>query len=86
MTNPERLLAWRRLAGLSQEKAADRFGVGQGTWAPWELGKKSPGRENALALEKFTDGNVPAAGWAPRKKAKRARRPIEHTPPQAKAS
>lgn len=68
LTNPEKLASWRKLQGWSQEEAANRFGVPQGTWAPWETGKKKPDRDNAPALEAFTGGTVKAADWSTKKK------------------
>lgn len=75
-SNGERLRAWRKLNDLSQTEAAERFGVPQGTWAPWETGKKSPDRENAPKLESFTDGKVKASDWPSRKRRIARTRPI----------
>ncbi len=63
MGNPERLVKWRKRQEWSQEEAAQRFGVPQGTWAPWETGKKTPSLKNASNLEIFTEGEVKATGW-----------------------
>lgn len=78
--NHEKLVAWRRLKGWTQTEAAARYSehvgydVPQGTWAPWETGKKSPDRTNAPALESFTDGVVRAADWPTRKRRRRRAR------------
>ncbi len=69
-TNGERLAAWRKLNNLSQLDAAEQFGVPQGTWAPWETGKKAPDRENAPLLETFTGGAVKATDWPSRRRKK----------------
>lgn len=71
-SNGEKLKAWRTLQGMSQAEAAEKFGVPQGTWAPWETCKKAPDRENAPALETFTGGAVAAKDWPARKRRHRA--------------
>lgn len=67
----ERLLAWRKRAGLSQLAAAQlveqRTGIQirQASWSRIEAGRQVPGRAIALALAKVTRGQVAAADWPP---------------------
>lgn len=83
MQQGDRLAAWRIKNQLSQEAAGRALakhlpqpsnGVGQATWAAWELGKKAPDLTNAIALELLTDGHVKTVGWRrTRRKQRRAR-------------
>lgn len=74
-SNGDRLFQWREEAGLTQEKAAERLGVKQGTYAAWEL-DRAPDLHNALQIEKLTDGAVPAENWPkPKTMRRRIRRP-----------
>lgn len=77
--NNEKLCAWRKLKGWSQEQAAAKFStfaghrVAQGTWSPWESGSKSPDRDHSGLLEDFTEGHVRARDWPTRKRKSLAR-------------
>jgi transcriptional regulator with XRE-family HTH domain len=64
--NGQKLKQWRerQVPKLSQQKAAEMIGTFQGTWAPWEKGTRGPDVHHALEIEKLTDGEVPASGWA----------------------
>lgn len=64
MKAPKRLKAWRVLAGLTQCDAAARAGVSQTAWNHWEAGKKKPDVDNAVELEKLTEGAVSVQDWA----------------------
>lgn len=64
-SNGERLREWREAQGLSQAQAAARIGAKQGTWAPWESGKKCPSVGRANQLAELTAGAVPVSGWSP---------------------
>lgn len=59
----ERLLGWRRAAGLTQAAAGQRVGVSQPVWHEWERGTRRPGRERAAAIEALTAGLISAADW-----------------------
>jgi transcriptional regulator with XRE-family HTH domain len=63
-SNGQRLREWRESRGLSQAQAADMIGAKQGTWAPWESGKKCPSVRRANQLVTLTDGAVPVSGWS----------------------
>jgi transcriptional regulator with XRE-family HTH domain len=62
-SNAERLRAWRKSKGLSQAEAAALIGAKQGTWGPWESGKKCPSVKRANQLDFITGGAVPVSGW-----------------------
>lgn len=48
----EALGAKERLPGpLTQTEAAKRIAVGQGVWAAWENGHRSPSRQSILLIE-----------------------------------
>lgn len=64
-SNGERLREWREALGLSQAAAAAKIGAKQGTWAPWESGKKCPSVKRANQLAELTAGAVPVSGWSP---------------------
>lgn len=74
MKNADKLRAWRekQKPKLSQFRAAAMIDTFQGTWAAWEQGTRCPDVGFALAVEKLTDGAVPASGWARRRKHKSA--------------
>jgi len=59
----QRLLSWRKAAGLTQKAAGDRVGVSQPVWHEWERGTRRPGRERAKALEGLTGGLLSADEW-----------------------
>jgi len=42
VTLSDTIRAARAAAGLTQQQAADRCGVGQVTWARWETGVRAP--------------------------------------------
>lgn len=64
MDGPERLKAWRKAEGISQEKAAEIIGVHQNTWSDWEGGRKSPRTDTALEIDVLTKGACPVEAWA----------------------
>lgn len=45
----------RKLFGLSQEQAARRIGVSQGTYCDWENGKNSPQPSNFKKLSRVLE-------------------------------
>lgn len=59
----ERLLSWRKAAGLTQLAAGKKVGVSQPVWHEWERGTRRPGRERAAALEALTSGLIKASEW-----------------------
>lgn len=75
-SNGDRLRDWRLAKGWSQAEAAEKIGAKQGTWAPWEHGRKLPSVEHARELEELTDGAVCMRDWVKvaRPKAKKRRR------------
>ena len=62
-SNRERLKEWRKAQGLSQAAAAALIGTHQGTWGPWESGKKVPSTKRANQIALITGGAVPVSGW-----------------------
>jgi transcriptional regulator with XRE-family HTH domain len=63
MTLGSKLLSeWRAKAKLSQTDASGRFGVSQPGYRAWERGTV-PKVEQALHIEKVTQGAVPVASW-----------------------
>lgn len=48
-----RLREHRRCSGLSQQEAAARVGVTQGTWSRWESGKHAPKAEHLGPLSEL---------------------------------
>jgi DNA-binding transcriptional regulator YiaG len=48
---PEQIKKIRESLGLTQQEAADRVQVGQGVWASWESGTRTPSRQSALLLK-----------------------------------
>lgn len=47
----KRLKALRSRLGLTQALAAKRVGVGQGVWAAWENGLRTPSRQSQLLID-----------------------------------
>ncbi len=59
----KRLLAWMELAGHTVGGAAETFGVSRVTIHNWTTGKKKPGREASVAIERATNGAVRCGDW-----------------------
>ena len=62
-SNGERLREWRKAHGWTQTEAGALIGAMQGTWGPWESGKKLPSVQRANQIERITEGAVPVKGW-----------------------
>ncbi len=87
--NPGDALAnWRLEQRLSQEEAASKIEVAQGTWGAWEAGLKQPGLKNALALDKLTNGIIAATMWpgSPRRRKLRRVERLPVVPKEAKSA
>ncbi len=52
-TLSDRLIAFRRLRGLSIKELARQLGIDEGTLAKWENGEREPGRNRMEILEAF---------------------------------
>ena len=52
-TLPERLKAYRKGLGLSQEKLAKLLGVDESTLAHWEAGRRRPKEESMVLIKRF---------------------------------
>lgn len=64
MRASERLVAWRKVAGLSQREAAARAGVAQPTFSDLEHGRaRRVSVDTALAIERLTAGLIRVAEW-----------------------
>lgn len=64
--NAGRLKEWREKDGRSQDAVARAVGATQKAVDDWEDGRKVPGLDFIMALERLTDGAVPAVGWVGR--------------------
>jgi transcriptional regulator with XRE-family HTH domain len=62
-TSAEKLVAWMDLKGLSGAQLADLLQVGAAPVCRWRQGKGRPNLAAALALERASDGLLPAAMW-----------------------
>lgn len=60
----ELLRQWRESRGLSQEKAAEIFGVTAPSVCEWESRKKTPKGNTLICIEARTDGAVPIESWS----------------------
>jgi DNA-binding transcriptional regulator YdaS (Cro superfamily) len=49
---------------IKQRVFAARLGVPAPLVSMWASGKRRPGRDNAIAIEVATKGDVPASAWA----------------------
>ena len=56
---------WREGNGLSQEQAADRFGVSQPTWGRWERGESKPTKAARAELEDLVEDLTPGDWTTP---------------------
>jgi transcriptional regulator with XRE-family HTH domain len=86
MRTRDRLRAWRKASGLSQEDAAKKAGVAQASWSNYESGLQTPGLEAAVRIQAVTlgwEGEEPirVEDWGARRRRPRAPRPS--TPPRA---
>lgn len=54
---------YRRAHGLTQQQFALRVGTRQATISRLEAGTMTPGLNLAAAIERATDGAVPAISW-----------------------
>lgn len=63
-TDPGRLLAaWRALRSLRLAEVAERLGTDEATVCVWERGRRRPGLTYAAAIERLTEGQIPAVLW-----------------------
>lgn len=60
------LQAWRRRARWSQTEAALHIGLDQARYSQLERGKRKPGLDWAVRIERRTDGRVPVEAWSTR--------------------
>lgn len=85
MNAGQKLLAWRKRAGLTQFKAAKAAGISQPTWQGYEAGTKVPSVSTLQRLIDLTDGAVSLADYAESeesaavKRAQRAARTVRAT-------
>lgn len=61
---------WLAKTGTTQLEFSEKSGIPQPLVSRYASGKGRPHLENALAIERATDGKVPVESWA--KKTKRA--------------
>lgn len=54
---------WREAEGLTQEQAAARIGISQGTLSRYESGKQEPSMATVRRIKAATDGKVTAEDW-----------------------
>lgn len=88
------LKVWREEQELSQKAAGERLAdhndedrtATQTTWAAWERGEKSPDLFFAFAIERMTNGRIPAQGWAVARKLAEPSSGTDVTAQAAKAS
>lgn len=61
---------WLEKTGTTQEEFAAKSGVPQPLVSKYANGKRRPHLDNAIAIERATDGKVPVESWtkAPAKK------------------
>ncbi len=59
------LATWLEEHDVSQDVFADKIGVTQGYISRLVNGERIPGGAIAIAIEKETGGDVPAASWYP---------------------
>jgi DNA-binding XRE family transcriptional regulator len=57
------LRSWRKQNALTQVALAESLGVKQGVVSAWETGEFAPNLENAVRIERRTEGAVPVASW-----------------------
>lgn len=69
MRGSDALRAWR--GDRSQGECATLLGVSQATVSDWESGKKRPDVDQAVQLERASEGAIPVALWV-RSEAERA--------------
>lgn len=60
---------WLEKTHTTQEEFAEKSGVPQPLVSRYVTGKGRPHLENALAIEKATDGQVPVRAWTKKKRA-----------------
>lgn len=58
-----KLRQWREQTQLKQRHVAQRLDVDQGYVSAWERGDRRPSLENAVALERLTEGAVCVEDW-----------------------
>jgi hypothetical protein len=56
--------AWLGLEGRTQGWLAGALGMGESAIWAWLAGNNRPSLENAVVLERLTEGAVPASSWA----------------------
>jgi transcriptional regulator with XRE-family HTH domain len=68
-----RLIAWRKLRGLTQPEAAQLLGCQRSMLAKLEGGQRRPGRRLGIAIERatadLTGGPIRALEWDPAERA-----------------
>ena len=55
---------WLKRHGLAQREAARVLGVSAPAFHAWIHGRKTPTIPHRAAIERWTDGAVPATAWA----------------------
>ncbi len=55
----------------SQRELAKEAGIAESHVSRYRRGLRTPGIEKAMALERATNGEVPAESWAPQEKRRR---------------
>jgi transcriptional regulator with XRE-family HTH domain len=54
---------WLEKSGMTQQEFAEKSGIPQPLVSRYSSGKGRPHLENALAIERATDGQVAVASW-----------------------
>jgi transcriptional regulator with XRE-family HTH domain len=60
---------WLEKTGTTQLEFSEKSGIPQPLVSRYASGKSRPHVENALAIERATDGKVPVESWAKKKRA-----------------
>jgi transcriptional regulator with XRE-family HTH domain len=63
------LHGWLAKTGTTQLEFSQKSGIPQPLVSRYASGKGRPHLENALAIEKATNGDVPVAAWTKKKRA-----------------
>jgi len=70
------LKEWLDLTGTTQVELEKQTGIPQALLSKYAIGRQRPHIDNAVAIERATDGKVPVetwVGWKPAKKCARKR-------------
>lgn len=63
MSRMDRLIEWLASTKTTQLQLSERSGIPQPLISKYVTGKQRPNIDNALAIERATDGEVPVEAW-----------------------